>query len=40
MQLSGETTPGIYENCEAASLIPFLFVFLVVECLGTKTTEG
>lgn len=31
---------GISQNCEAASLIPFLLVFLVVECLGAKTTEG
>lgn len=40
MQLSSEITAGIYQNCEAASSIPFLFVFLVVECLGAKTLKG
>lgn len=40
MQLSSEITSGIYQNCEASSLIPFLFGFLVVECLGAKTLKG
>lgn len=38
MQPSSEITSGVYQNCEAAILIPFLF--LVVECLGAKTLKG